>query len=167
MLQLNHEQFHLSWPRAAQAAYHILRAMIAWSPAKNDPDGTRREIRAFYAIARRHGRRQRFDPEAAARLELDYWRVHRELAATPGSDTRPLEDSLAQLHSALFLLPAERVRTSAVSRSLAAGTVDRITSRRSADVAHDWQLVESQLRAAYEAIARELDPPVQAPRLLD
>ncbi len=42
----------------------------------NDPDGARRNMRRFYSIvARTHG--EALDPGTAARLEVEWWRVHR------------------------------------------------------------------------------------------
>jgi len=153
MVQLAREQFGLPWLRAAQAAYDITRAMIAWAPAKNNPVRAQSFISAFYRVARAYGQRQRFDPEAVAKLELDYWRIHRELSGRPNSEKRPLEDVLERLHSALFGVSPEQARPSARNRARAADTVDVITSRQSTDVALDWSRTESYLRSAYRSLS--------------
>ena len=33
IVELMHEQFGLSWPRALQASYYTVRAMLTWAPA--------------------------------------------------------------------------------------------------------------------------------------
>ncbi|SRR5581483_9627541 len=156
VLRLAREEFDLPWPRAIEAAYHITKASIAWVPIDHDLDAVRRGIRRFYTVASRYGGGLRFDPEQVAALELEYWMVHRELSGQPEAAKGPLEDVFARLHSALFGLPIEATRSSAVSRARATDTVDLITSRRSADVELDWVRVERYLREAYGSLAEEL-----------
>src|SRR5438132_3628483 len=55
VVQLMHEQFHLSWLRAIQAAYYMTRASIAWAPVDNKPEVTRLYIHKFYELAARYG----------------------------------------------------------------------------------------------------------------
>src|SRR6478609_629000 len=65
IVELMHEQFGLSWPRAIQASYYTVRAMLAWAPAENDKRATHRYIRKFYRLAAEHGTDLRFDPREA------------------------------------------------------------------------------------------------------
>jgi hypothetical protein len=95
---------------------------------------------------------QAFDPRRAAELELRYWVIHRELAEAPELDKRPLVESLAELHAALFGRTTAEMWPSAESRAAAATSVDRITSRRSIDVPADWRSVEEYLRQAYQHV---------------
>ena len=78
--------------------------------------------------------------------------IHRELAETPALDKHPLVQSLADLHAALFGRTPAELWSSAESRAAAAEAVDRITSRRSTDVAADWRRVEKCLRQAYQQV---------------
>jgi hypothetical protein len=155
-VQLVHDQFGLSWPRAIQAAYYTTRASIAWAPAQHDLDAVGQWLLRFYQLARTHGRSVRLDPKRVADLELRYWIVHRDLSGRPLSEKTPLEDSLAELHSAIFGLPLDACSLSGVARARAADTVDEITSHRSPDVPLDWARVERHLRDAYTSLAAQL-----------
>src|SRR5690349_3928611 len=79
-LQLVHEQFHLSWPRAVQAAYYTTRAALAWAPLEHDLQKVRRYLERFYRAT--HAK----DPAGVAELELRYWVVHRDLSGRPEAE---------------------------------------------------------------------------------
>jgi hypothetical protein len=149
-LQLVHEQFGLTWPRAIQAAYCTTRAAIAWAPANHNVERVRLYLRRFYRIARQP------NADHVGDLELDYWIVHRDLSGRPAAQKAPLERSLADLHAALFGLPREATAESGVARARAADVVDEITSGRSRHVAGDWARVEQHLRDCYRGLAQQL-----------
>lgn len=156
LVQLSHEQFGLSWPRAAQAAYYITRASVAWAPKENDPRKTRAYIRRFYRVAGTYGKGLHFNPRQVANLELRYWDVHRRLSGRPDSEKQPLIQSLMDLHSAIFGLPKEKTIPSAIGRAHAADTVDLITSHNSTDIDSDWRRIATYLREAYRSLKAEL-----------
>src|SRR3954454_20901689 len=76
---LTYEAFGLGWPATLYGAWLVLRANQLWAPVPdNDPAGARRCMERFYRlVARKHG--ERFDVHQAARLEVEWWRIHREL----------------------------------------------------------------------------------------
>ncbi len=156
MVQINREQFAMSLPLALAAALDVVQASSAFAPIDHDVAKAQRFITRFYAKA---ARRIRFkaDPKTVAALEMDYWVVHRRLAVARGQDPTndnlaPLITSLNTLHTVLFDAPAPAIRASAEARALAAEAVDRITGKRSANIAADWQLVEEHLQRAYRAV---------------
>ena len=151
MVRLIESQFYVPFPRSLLAALHVVRASIAFAPRDHDLDATLAHLERFYRIAAR-ANSDIFDPRRAAELELRYWVIHRELAETPELDKRPLVQSLADLHAELFGRTAAQLWSSAESRAAAAEAVDRITSRRSTDVAADWRRVEECLRQAYQQV---------------
>jgi hypothetical protein len=119
-LAMTRHTFGLSWPATLRGAWLVLRANQAWAPyPANDPDRARRCMRSFYRlVAARHG--ESFDVDAAARLEVEWWRVHREMqhdgsAAGDGA----LVDALAALYSHVYGVPGETVRVAAEQRALA------------------------------------------------
>jgi len=70
--------FGLPWPRTLWGAWLVLRANQVWAPyPDNDPDAARRLMTKFYSLAGMGG--QGFYPVKAARLEVEWWRVHRAL----------------------------------------------------------------------------------------
>jgi hypothetical protein len=151
MARLIETQFQVPFPRSLLAALHVVRASIAFAPRDHDLDATQKRLERFYRVAAR-ANGDSFDPRRAAELELRYWVVHRELAEAPELDKRPLVQSLAELHAALFGRTPAELWPSAESRAAAAEVVDRITGRRSTDVAADWRKVEECLRQAYQQV---------------
>jgi hypothetical protein len=151
MVRLIETQFRVPFPRAFLAALWITRASVAFVPRDHNLDVVLHHMEQFYRIvARTSG--GAIDPHQVAELELRYWVIHRELAEAPERDNRPLVESLAALHAALFGRTPFELWASAESRAEAAAAVDRITGRRSVDVAADWRRVEECLRQAYQQI---------------
>ena len=121
---LTRHTFGLPWPATLRGAWLVLRANQLWAPPApgNDPDGARRCMARFYAlVAERRG--APFDPAEAARLEVEWWRVHRERQ----HDDAALADALAALYAHVYRVPAgdERVRTAARERAAAMRDSDR------------------------------------------
>jgi hypothetical protein len=78
-VRLVRHAFGFSWPRTLLGAWWVLRANQVWAPyPDNRPDLARHYMRRFYVLLARSSR-ERFDPEEAARLEVEWWRVHRDL----------------------------------------------------------------------------------------
>ena len=118
--------FALSWPATLRGAWLVLRANQLWAPyPDNDPDGARRCMRAFYAlVARRHG--ERFDVAEAARLEVEWWRIHRYLQREePDGNENELVDALAALYAHVYRVAPADVRLAAQERALAMRHSDR------------------------------------------
>jgi hypothetical protein len=117
---LTRHAFALSWPDAVRGAWLVLRANQAWAPYPgNDPDRARSCMFGFYRlVATRHG--ESFDVAEAARLEVEWWRIHRELQRGGGPERAiPLVDALAALYSHVYGVPADAVRATAVERAVA------------------------------------------------
>jgi hypothetical protein len=118
--------FGMSWPATLWGAWLVLRAIQLWAPdPDNDPAGARRAMERFYRLlADRQG--ETFDPAYAAELEVEWWRVHRELQ-NDGSqpDNGPLVDALAALYAYAYGVPESAVRVAAEQRALAMSQSDR------------------------------------------
>lgn len=160
MVQMNRTQFCMSRLDAVLAAVDIVRAAAAFAPVDNDTAAAMHHLQNFYARAGASAG-LRTDAATLARLEMDYWRVHRELAvarkAAPDhtGDITPMVDALEKLHAVLFDAPPAAVRRSADARARAAVTVDRITGGYSQDIDADWLRIEQDLKEAYQAVAAE------------
>ena len=115
--------FGMSWPRTLRGAGLVLRAIQLWAPADNDPDGARRCMQRFYGLVRSaYGLPG--DIAEAARLEVDWWRVHREIQHGSGP-ADALVDALARLYAFLYQAPHSAVRPAAAHRAHAMGLSDR------------------------------------------
>jgi hypothetical protein len=105
----------MSWPRTVRAAWCALRAIQLWAPLTgNDPERARRYMRRFYAlVSATYG--QPRDPAESARLEIEWWRVHRVAQPAPGAGDE-LVDALARLYAFVFGVPESAVRPAAFHR---------------------------------------------------
>jgi hypothetical protein len=95
------------------------------------------------------------DAARAARLELDWWIVHRETAEQargPGD----LERALAELAAELYQVPAERLGVHAGRRAEAMTIRDRRAQEPGGVAEADWDRIQSLLRLAWRALATEL-----------
>lgn len=120
--------FALPWPTTLRGAWLVLRANQKWAPVPdNDPDAARRLMRRFYAlVARHHG--ETFDVAEAARLEVEWWRVHREhqhdgtVPQVDGTDPPAdpaLTEAVARLYAHVYGVEADDVRLAAAERAAA------------------------------------------------
>lgn len=123
---LTRQTFGLPWPQTLRGAWLVLRANQVWAPyPDNDPDAARRLMARFYRlVARQH--REPFDPATAARLEVEWWRVHREVQRRDDAgEAGPLADALAALYTHVYGVPLRDVQTAAAQRALAMAYSDR------------------------------------------
>ncbi len=134
--------FGMDWVRTLHGAWLVLRANQLWAPEDNDPDGARRCMRRFYGLVKISYGQPR-DVAEAARLEVDWWRVHRERqhAAQPmggqptggqptggqpaGGDPDELAGALTRLYTFLYDEPEAAVRPAAVYRTEAMDLSDQ------------------------------------------
>ncbi|HLF25270.1 MAG TPA: hypothetical protein VJG32_02945 [Anaerolineae bacterium] len=115
--------FGLAVAQAVYAAYLVARAEIAAAPfPDNDIPLAEKYMRRFYAFIRRV-HREDFDVDQAARLEVNWWVVHRRLFGQ--TDNEELIDALAQLYAAAYQAPYESVRQAAYHRAQAMVYSDR------------------------------------------
>ena len=117
--------FGMDWLRTIHGAWLVLRANQLWAPyPDNDPKRARVCMRRFYALVRlTYG--EPSNPAEAAELEVDWWRVHREIQHQPGSTPDELIDSLTRLYCYLYGEPEEAVRPAAVHRAKAMDLSDQ------------------------------------------
>ncbi len=113
--------FGLNLPRTLYGAWLVLRSQQVWAPADNDPEAARRCMRRFYALVRAAYGEPR-DVVEAARLEVEWWRAHREhqrgsVAADGSGDA--LVDAVTRLYAFLYSEPEAAVRPAAAQRALA------------------------------------------------
>jgi hypothetical protein len=116
--------FEMSWPRTLVGAWLVLRANMVWAPyPDNDPDKARALMTRFYQLLRKSGETG-FAPRRAAELEVEWWRVHREVQH--GDHVRePLVDALAELYAYTYGVEAADLRQAAALRAEAMDVSDR------------------------------------------
>jgi len=119
--------FGMDWIRTLHGAWLVLRANQLWAPfPDNDPRGARARMRRFYALVKlSYG--EPANPAEAARLEVDWWRVHRQVqySTEPRDADDELVESLTRLYCYLYREPAAEVRPAAVHRARAMDLSDQ------------------------------------------
>jgi hypothetical protein len=127
VVKLVREGFGMDWYRTLHGAWLMMRAAQLWAPVPdNDPDGARACMRRFYALVRlSYG--EPASPVEAARLEIDWWRAHREVqySLAPAGTDDDLVESVTRLYSYLYAEPPTKVRSAAVGRVRAMHLSDR------------------------------------------
>jgi hypothetical protein len=126
--------FGMSWPRTVLAAWYVLRANQLWAPAPvNDPERARRCMQRFYALVEATYGEPR-DPAESARLEVEWWRVHRSGQPAAPAARDELVDALARLYAFVFGVAESDVRPAAVNRCRAMEVSDQwVAQGRRAD----------------------------------
>ena len=145
----------MDWCRTLHGAWLALRAIQLWAPLPdNDPDGARACMRRFYALVRlSHG--EPASPAKAAELEVDWWRVHRQVQySTPGVAADDLVESVTRLYCYLFGEPEAEVRPAAVYRVRAMGLSDQWVREGCLPGSPLLPLVRAALVRAYAVAAR-------------
>ena len=79
--------------------------------------------RFYRLVATRRG--EAFDVRRAAWLEVEWWRVHRDVQRREIGDAESLSDALAALYAHVYAVPATDVRLAARQRALAMRHSDR------------------------------------------
>ena len=121
----------LGWPATVRAAWFMLRAVQLWAPDPgNDPRRARRYMQRFYALVRAAHSQPR-DPAESARLEVEWWRVHREAQQGAPAARDELVDALTRLYSSVFGVAESDVRTAAAHRCQAMDISDQWVARGS------------------------------------
>jgi hypothetical protein len=111
--------FGMNWARTLAGAWYVLRANQAWAPYPgNDPDRARQHMRRFYELLAAGGA-LRLDPAEAARLEVEWWRVHRVHQREDGLSEDDLTRALCDLYSHVYGVGVDAVRDAAQHRMVA------------------------------------------------
>jgi hypothetical protein len=117
--------FRMNWPRTLVGAWLVLRANQKWAPfPDNDPDAARALMARFYQLLRASEPSASFDPVQAARLEVEWWRVHRDHQHDTGTSRHELEGALQDLYSYTYAVERDGVRTAAELRAVAMDVSD-------------------------------------------
>jgi hypothetical protein len=109
------ESFGLSIWQAVYGAYLVARAEIAFAPfPDNDVPKAEAYMRRFYRFIR-NVHHEDFDVARAAKLEVNWWSVHRKLFGNAGN--QELVDALTGLYAEAYGLAPEQVRGAARLRA--------------------------------------------------
>jgi hypothetical protein len=151
MARLLRTQYHLPWLRSYSVAYAASRAAFEFKRGRvrTDYELALPYLRRYYAAIRAVSDTP-FDPEHAARLELEWWITHRQRELHAPED---LVSQLAGLQAELYAMPAERFAEHARARADAMTIRDQRAENGGLSEA-DWQEIRVLLRQAWGALSR-------------
>ena len=108
------------------------------------------DLVSFYAEIRRISNVE-FDVERAARLELEWWIIHRERDKyQPGE----LERALAELAAEIYQLPPESMMEHARLRAEAMKIRDTKAESAGGVTEEDWRKIDELLHASWRSLSR-------------
>jgi len=143
LTELLRRQYHLPFWQANVAAYHAARGAVVFQRGHNRNEYMLAlpDLESFYATIRRHSETD-FNVDTAARLELEWWIIHRERANHAASD---LELALAQLQAQIYNRPVTEFAAHAKARADAMLLRDDRAASAGAPTDRDWRTIGTLL----------------------
>jgi hypothetical protein len=151
LAELLRTQYHMPLIKSNQVAYHAANAAFIFKEGKQRSDYEKAlpNLVKFYSAIRQMSDIP-FDPNRAARLELEWWIIHRERAKHPLSD---LERALAELQAEIYRVPVERLLEH--GRLRAEAMTIRDTKAENGGVTEaDWSRTNELLRQSWRSLRR-------------
>ena len=149
--ELLRTQYHMPLVRSNQVAYYAANAAFAFKEGKTPADYEKAipELVKFYDAIRKISDIP-FDVDRVARLELQWWIVHRERWKRQPDE---LPRALAELQSALYGVPVERVLEHGRLRAEAMKIRDTKADNGTAMSEEDWSKISELLRQSWYSLA--------------
>ncbi len=149
LTELLRTQYDLPFIRSNAVAYQAARAAFVFKGGHNRQEYERAlpYLVSFYTAIHKVSDIP-FDADRAARLELEWWIVHRERDEHPTGD---LERALADLSSELYQMPAERFAEYARLRAEAMTIRDTKADAGGVTEA-DWARIDELLQASWRSL---------------
>ena len=149
--ELLRTQYHMPLIRSNLVAYYAANAAFVFKNGKQRSDYEKalpdlvKFYQAIYQISDLS-----FDVNRAARLELEWWIIHRERAKHPPTD---LERALAELQAEIYHLPVDRLLEH--GRLRAEAMTIRDTKAEDAGVTEaDWVRIDELLRQSWHSLSQ-------------
>lgn len=154
MTELLRSQYDMPFATSNAVAYQAARGAFVFKDGKKREDYEKAlpHLVKFYEEVRR-GSDISFDVEKAARLELEWWIVHRQRARHEPGD---LARALAALPAEIYQMPVEKMMEHARLRA-AAMTIRDQKAEAGVVSAADWQRIEELLRASWQSLWRAVN----------
>src|SRR6185503_11632510 len=147
--ELLRTQYHMPLIRSNQVAYYAANAAFTFKKGKERSDYEKAlpDLIKFYGAIRKMSDIP-FDANRVARLELEWWIIHRERASRPPGD---LPKALAELQAEIYQVPADRLMEHGRLRAEAMAIRD--TKAESGGVTEaDWSKINELLRQSWRSL---------------
>lgn len=141
-------QYKMRFWKSEWAAFQAAKAAFVFKDGKKREDYEKAlpNLIKFYSSIRDVSDID-FDVETAAKLELEWWIIHRERETQPAGS---LEKSLAELQSELYRVPPSALAEHAKYRAEAMKIRD--TKAASGVTEEDWKKIEELLKASWNSL---------------
>ena len=156
LTELLRTQYRLPFWRSNAVAYRAAKAAFVFKDGHSRADYERAlpDLVSFYKSIRSVSDTD-FDPERAAKLELEWWIVHRERKQHAPGD---LERALADLEAELFRVPAERLSEHARLRAEAMEIRDTRAEQGGVNE-DDWKRIDELLHQSWRSLHAAVNSP--------
>jgi hypothetical protein len=147
--ELLRTQYNMPLIRSNRVAYYAAKAAFIFKKGKQRSDYEKAlpDLIKFYEAIRRISD-QPFDVDRVARLELEWWIIHRERAEHAPGD---LDRALAELQSAIYGLPVEKLLEHGRLRAEAM-TIRDSKAEAGGVTESDWSRIEQLLQASWQSL---------------
>lgn len=154
LAELMRSQYHMRFTTSNAVAYQAARAAFVFKEGRKREDYEKAMpylVNFYQAI--RAGSDIPFDVEKAAKLELEWWIIHRQRDRYSKGD---LDRALAALPAELYQIPAERLMTHARLRQEAMTLRDDRAEAGGVTEA-DWKKIDGMLKESWVALWEEVN----------
>jgi len=150
------EQYGTRTTRSYIIALEAARAAFTFKGghSRSDYEKALPQIESFYQSIRESANIP-FDPRQAAKLELEWWIIHRERKQHGEHAAQDLANALASLQSEVYRIPPERAAKHAQLRAEAMLLRDYREETGTVSEA-DWTRIEELLRASWQSLSDEV-----------
>src|SRR6266568_9690496 len=149
--ELLRTQYHMPLIRSNHVAYYAANAAFVFKQGKERVDYEKAlpDLLKFYGEIRKLSDIP-FDAERAARLELEWWIIHRQRAQHAPGD---LDKALAELQAELYRIPVDRVMEHGRLRAEAM-TIRDTKAETTGVTEEDWAKINELLRQSWRSLAQ-------------
>lgn len=151
LTELLRTQYHMPLVRSNQVAYYAANAAFVFKQGRERQDYEKAlpDLIRFYTEIRKLSDIP-FDVDRVARLELEWWIIHRERAEHQPVD---LEKALAELQAEIYRVPLERMMEH--GRLRAEAMTIRDTKAEAGGVSEaDWAKIHELLKESWRSLAQ-------------
>jgi hypothetical protein len=149
--ELLRTQYHMPLVRSNQVAYYAVDAAFTFKDGKTEKDHEKAlpDLVKFYGAIRKMSDIP-FDVDRVARLELQWWIIHRERWKRQPDE---LPKALAELQAAIYSVPIDRVMEHGRLRAQAMAIRDTKADHGQAMTEEDWSKINDLLRQSWRSLA--------------
>ena len=149
--ELLRTQYHMPLIRSNHVAYYAANAAFVFKQGKERVDYEKAlpDLLKFYGEIRKLSDIA-FDVDRAARLELEWWIIHRQRAQHAPGD---LDKALAELQAEIYQVPIERVMEHGRLRAEAM-TIRDTKAEHSGVTEADWARINELLKESWRLLAK-------------